>query len=475
MRQNHSKDTKSLEVLFPLWLFNPTQALLDPYNTENVFEYYLLENLACGLVRDSRKSPLGYEGCIADRFYQETPQSWTFHIKPLRWSDGSFVTQQEIIEWIDNLRKKDTRHIQFLKLATSVAYDDKTRNLKIIFPFDVDTSLLHEMSLADSSLIPTNFESRGWSKTVGPYAVSKWDSSNNILQLISNKFSPLYRSQMPQAVNLWWLKDANDRERLFKSIPVDVVMASPISNLPKTRELIQNAPQIFLCHPTSIGYFFFNHENKLSLVKENRLKFSAIIAKVREAIDHKLKGKIGTHRSIDQMMPEGFNGRLPSVPVIEDSSVHSLISITLRFPTVFAQWPEFCAELVRIFKADKINAKLEFEDFKPLSSDIFASLYVFQGNQNDPSGSWTFLTGAPQGKLNPWRSEYNQSYKRAFDLASISNKKANFENLHLEILKNAIAVPLLVGETRYLLSEKVDATEWNKFDARMRFYQLSWK
>lgn len=465
-----------LEVSFPLFLLSEEPRLLEPNNTETVFEYYLLENLACGLIRDSNNSAVGYEGCLAEKFYQKNPTTWVFELRKATWSDGSEVTESEIIEWINGLRNENKRHIKYLRLATTVNYDHKSRNLSIQFPFPVDSSLLHELSLADSGLLPTDFRISGWGKTSGPYSVKLWDKRRNILTLVANPYSSLFDAKMPQTLNLWWLSDHNKRDQLFKSVKVDVVMVPSITSLPKTNELIANAPQVFSSYPTTIGSFYFNHSNLDAVPLENRKKFAFVIADMRKIIDTSLAGQIGTHQSADQLIPEGFSGRLPTSPVVEVSPKGDALSrIKLRMPTAFSQWNNFEAELIKLFKTHGITVELEFEDFKALDNEVFASLYFFQGNQANASGSWSFLVSEPHGKLSSWLPYFEDKYEAAFDFRSLDSQFENFQKLHWEVLESAFAVPVMVGQVRYLMSDRVDFSKWNKFDSRMRFYQLSWK
>jgi len=54
-----------VKVLFPTKFLIPSNALLNPHNTETIWEYYLLENLSCGLVLDDSRSPDGFRGCLS--------------------------------------------------------------------------------------------------------------------------------------------------------------------------------------------------------------------------------------------------------------------------------------------------------------------------------------------------------------------------------------------------------------------------
>jgi MarR-like DNA-binding transcriptional regulator SgrR of sgrS sRNA len=468
------KVDRAVQILFPVVLLKPGPDLLDPDNTETIWEYYLLENLSCGLVRDSKFSANGYEGCIAERFYQEDDNTWVFNIRQLQWSDGSQVTAQEVLTWIESLRSSSKRHIRFLKLADKVDFDEHSKQLKIHFPFKMDTMILHELSLADSGLLPTAFIEKGWGKTIGPYSVEEWTGST--LKLVANKFSPLYRPEMPQKAVLTKLADPRQRAQIFKSIDLDIVPLSATSNPKNASLVLPNAPQIWTSHPMAISFFYFNSKSKLAQNLANRNEFAAIVSEFRPQVLELTKEVLPCVPET-QLVPDGFSGRLDSVHSPSQAARGDLKHIKIKLDNVHKESGALLDGLKATFKNHGIDLEFNFSDKGALAfeSDEFAGVYGFLGNQLDASGSWAFLAGPPNGPLSPWMHEYKPIYDKIFHSNDIKDRQKNLKILHQEVLEKVIAVPLMVGSQRYLLSEKIDASRWNQFDSRLRIYDLQWK
>lgn len=461
--------SSEFRVHFPLSVLKSDQSLLDPNNTETVWEYYLLENLSCGLVRDSKASPSGYEGCIAERFYQESPEKWTFQLRSLYWSDGSKVLESEIKFWIDSLRSEEKRHIKILKHALSVVYEEEERLLKLHFPFPVGNEVIHEFSLADAGFFPKDFKSHGWGKTIGPYVVTEWSSERLNLRLKANPYSPLFRKEMPDSVELFLLNDLKERALLFSRIPVDVLPVSPLAAPSVVNEVIKNVPRIYECHPSQILFFYFNFGSNEARSIEVRNLFTYAIKKAQE--NNRLHQSY-SYSAESQMIPEGFQGRLPSVHFGYEPSVGLLKKIKVNILNSFKEFGPLLDNLKNAFSEMGIVVEFTFSNSPNFNQGEIAAAYMFVGNPLDSSGSWSFLTGAPHGVLSPWVSEFKNEYERAFKHGSIESRKDQLLLLHQKVLEQKLAVPFLIGKQRYFLSDRVNAERWNAFDSRLRLYDL---
>jgi len=113
-----------------------------------------------------------------------------------------------------------------------------------------------------------------------------------------------------------------------------------------------------------------------------------------------------------------------------------------------------------------------YSDSNELAATSLLGIFNFVGNQLDPSGSWSFLFSKPHGVLSNWEPEVRAEFKAANQESTGMEKEQNLEKLHFKVLSQFIAVPIYVGSNRYFLSERVDASKWNKFDSRLRLYQL---
>lgn len=462
----------TLKILFPVILLKEGPVLLDPDNTESIWEYYLLENIACGLVRDSKFSATGYEGCLADRFYQENPNTWVFHIPERKWSDGTIVTTGEILNWIESLRQDSKRHIKYLKLADKIAFVETERNLKIHFPIEMDSTILHELSLADSGLFPSDYKTAGWSKTVGPYFVKSWSYSEGTLLLTANKYSPLFKEEIPKDVDLSKLKDPSLRNQIFKTLHVDVVPIGAGASLKIIKTVLPNAPQIWTSHPMSFSFFYFNIKNKYSLDVHYRHLFAAAVNDVRSYITA-LADPDNPLYPEDQMIPSGFNGRLNSTPDLpKPLRFDKVLNIKVLLGTAFKEMPTLTKKMQHILLNYGFAVEFEYADRSTFNNDEFAGVYSFLGNQQDASGSWSFLAGPPHGVLSSWSKNFQEEYNQVFEATDLKNRQQHLQNLHEIILKKFIAVPFMIGTQRYLLSKNIDASNWNQFDARLRIYDI---
>src|SRR5690349_8556483 len=85
-----------LEVLFPLVYLTHSDRIIDPSDLKTDVEYYLLENLAVGLLRDSMDGSSGYGPALATAWRQASERRWEFDLrKDNRWSDGKPILGTE--------------------------------------------------------------------------------------------------------------------------------------------------------------------------------------------------------------------------------------------------------------------------------------------------------------------------------------------------------------------------------------------
>lgn len=470
--KKESMSEPALKILFPVSLLKEGVELLDPDNTETIWEYYLLENISCGLVRDSKFSATGYDGCLADRFYQENSKTWVFHIPERKWSDGTVITSNEIIGWIESLRTGSKRHIKYLSSSEKITFSETERVLKIHFPFEMDTTILHELSLADSGLFPANYKTAGWSKTVGPYFVESWNFADSALALSANKYSPLFNNEMPKKAILTKLKDPASRNQIFKTIHFDVVPIVASANLKNTKMVLPNAPQVWSSHPMDISFFYFNYNNEKTHSDSRRQLFAMAVEELRGYITSLIDAD-SPFLPEDQMIPKGFSGRLDSTPRLSNpSKTNNTINIKLLLGTRFKEMPKLTEKMKSVFLNYGFNIDFEYADRSSFKSDEFAGIYSFLGNQQDASGSWSFLAGPPHGPLSSWSKEFQKDYDQVFNIADLKNRQKHIQSFHEVILNKYIAVPFMVGTQRYLLSESIDASNWNQFDSRIRIYDI---
>jgi MarR-like DNA-binding transcriptional regulator SgrR of sgrS sRNA len=193
-----SSDRRELNVIFPLRVLRPDSKLLNPQNTETTYEYYLLENLGAGLVRDEVDSANGYRGLIAESWVQVDPRTWVFTIrKDFRWSDGSTLTGEQLVAHFEELKRRRGRHLVNLARLAKAQFDRSKRALTLRFSQKTNESVLHELSLADAGVIHPRGD---WTITSGPYVVKEYRPKERVLRLVANTYSPLLPETAPRTI-----------------------------------------------------------------------------------------------------------------------------------------------------------------------------------------------------------------------------------------------------------------------------------
>jgi hypothetical protein len=323
-------------------------------------------------------------------------------------------------------------------------------------------------------LVPPHYLTDGWKKTVGPYSVSSWSGLKELLRLKANPYSPLYSPDMPRSASLFFIPNLKTSFDLFKKIPVDIVAQSAIGNPELISNLRQSAGQEYVAHPTTIFFFYFNDRNTEARDIKNRQAFAQVIYDYQQQSKVLLEEKYGWNLET-QMVPEGFTGRLTSLPTSSESGVALPKKVEITIPDYFKDFPLFYTGLTSAFAKHNVELKIRFGGRKIDGNESLAGIYLFVGNQLDPSGSWSFLMTPPYGMLAPWLNDVRASFDAVFSGEQMDIRPQKLEQLHSEVLKDYLAIPFAVGSTRYFLSPRVDASRWNRFDSRLRIYELRWK
>src|SRR5690606_23548611 len=105
--------------------------------------------------------------------------------------------------------------------------------------------------------------------------------------------------------------------------------------------------------------------------------------------------------------------------------------------------------------------------------NVFASVASFLGNQRDPLSSWRFLYGE-QGPLHPFYFEVSQLFEEIMKSKGLRRRDLLLE-LHRKTLEEAYAVPFVAERDAMLASHRVDLSDLNPFDMRLRFFEMKWK
>ncbi len=466
---------KRLRVFFPFKHLKADSTIIDPSNTASVYEYYLLENLGAGLVRDDVSDVRGYTGLLASHWEQLSPKHWAFVLKNgLKWSDGSDITSEQIRSHFEILKHRPSRHLLNLKNLDRVKYDPTKNTLHFHFKKITNVSLLHELSLADAVLIDHTNKTPNWKVTSGHYSVEDYNPGAKTLDLRINPNCPGFQSDSPARVQLFDVTPSNDTSKLFSDVETDIYSINDLPLSPERKALILRAPQHLLGQPSLLFFWKFNPTHPLVGDLNARRELADIIAQSFKGL------RIGDEVSYyAQLVPPGYQGTVPKFefPRAKTSALKGK-RIFLRFRPAFQYLTREIEKLKALAKERSIDLKLAFDAFtanEVADASEFARVQGFKGNQKDSIGSWSFLYTKDKGDLSPFLTQAKSLIDKALVAESENNKVAALSDLHRFSLENAFAVPFVVYKEHIMTSNRVDLGYWNRFDLRLRFYDVRWK
>ncbi len=470
---NSPKDSKILRCVFPFKHLKKDPTLIDPANTVSIYEYYLLENLGVGLIRDDVSDPRGYKGVLSSHWEQVSPTHWSFTLREgIKWSDGTDITPHEVVERFQTLKTTKSRHLLNLSRLKKVEFDPKSNSVNFYFRESTNDSFLHELSLADAVLVSPRNLTQDWKVTSGPYFVSKYITDAKTLELTANSFSPLASAESPGKVLLFDLPESSTSE-LFKTIDADIYSIAVLPFSKERKDLIARAPSHTFGQPTLIYYWEFNPENPLTKDLSARKELASLTAEVFKSFS---VGKDVAYYS--QLVSKGYSGVLDSFEVKgTDTNRLQGQEILLRFRPPFKYLTTEIEELKAAAVKRGIKLVVAFDAFTPeekADTREFARLQGFKGNQKDSVGSWSFLFSG-KGALSPFKEPSEKYLNEVLDSVADAQKSQALLKLHRFVLENAFVVPFLVQTEHIMTSKRINLTRWNPFDLRLRFYDVAWQ
>jgi len=281
---------------------------------------------------------------------------------------------------------------------------------------------------------------------------------------------------MPQNLVLFPSPTSVSRNLFFKEKIFDLVLLTAPTNIIAAEEIASAKPRIWESHNINSLFFIFNSKNPLTSNLMARKEFALIIAEFRKSVEILTEGLIPFIPET-QIIPFGFRGRIaddflmnqqPETIKISQIAKKTLI---IKFPAALQHRKVFFEKLKELFMRYEVQLEARFND-AAIQDDEFAHLTSFLGNQNDPSGTWSFLTDENFGSLKDWQDLYEEEYDKAFNSNFRDERDKAFSALQLKILNEYLLVPLMIGKQRYLHQNFLDLSKLNRFDARMRFFDM---
>ena len=457
------KEPNRLTVAFPIDLLRTDRRILDPENTQTVIEYYLLENISEGLVRDSPQSVTGYEPAIARSWERLSPRRWALDLDPgFKWSDGSPVTPKQVAAHLNRISDGRHRHLIYLKKLRNV--DISGHRLVLNFGAPVNDGLLHELSLADAFLLHSRNLQGDWSIGAGPYVIDSFSPGKHLL-LRRNPLSPR-SAQAPESVSLIQIP-WKDRPRMFKDQGVDLYRANGPHFSRANQPILSAAPASYRGYPTNIYYLSFTPASPLAKNASQRRRIAAIVKSALSGI--RLPGLAPEQ----QLVPQGFTGTLPpkASPSARPSASPLPKSLAINLWPSFRSVPQMEQALLKKFAAEGTALTVSYEDDE--HADI--EMHSFIGNQRDSLGSWAFLLSPGQGELRDARRKVEKAIDAATSTDDPRVREALLKEIHMTLISEAFAIPLFVEPNIFLHTPRIDLSRISRFDMRLRFYDVRWR
>lgn len=459
---------KTLRVGFPLWVLRQDQRILDPNNTELVYHYYLLENLAVGLVRDSSQSPSGYAPGLAQSWEHPSPTRWIFHLRPgAAWSDGSAIEPGMIAAHLESLARDKHRHIVYLKNLRSATV--QANDVILDFSAPTNDGLIHELGLADAALLHPDNLTKGWSVTSGPYAVDVYEPGKRlVLRRNAHHSEPI---DYPEEVELvpFTMDTIGD---FFDTVDIDLLKVPIPTFRGANPKILSKAPQVLKGYPTWIYYFHFNPAKPLWRDAQARRDF---LLAVEDSLEGFAYSDLKRER---QLIPEGYSGRLNGRDISKGSPSGRLKGKRLKVNLLpsFSDGAPIREALASGFSRAGVTLDFNFaSERKPSGDDSDVQMSQFTGNQSDAMGSWQFMFSPDHGDLTHYRPEVEHLFGKIMAADSKANREVGLRELHEHILTEAYAVPLFIEPGLIAASKRVDLSRINTFDMRLRFHEVQWK
>ena len=479
LQQAMRRPDLTLRVLIPVqFLISNNKLNVKPENLSSTFQYYLLENLAVGLVRDSASDPRGYVGGLAETWRRNGPKNWIFKLRnDLRWSDGSHIEGQEIALHLKSLSGRGSRHLQRMKHLVDAVYNGQVQEIEVSFDTEMGVEILSELSLADASLVSAANVDGDWTITSGAYSLPRASlAPEGPIDMVANAHSSMISPASPTKIQLWWPTNLDDLTTAFEHGKVDLFVTITHIFTRRQQAMIKQAPHQFRGHPNLLYYLAFND----FLGQQD----TPLRRQIAEAFDQALQGFVspaGLNREL-QFVPEGFAGRLGNDrPKSQHSGgPSSLLSgrvLSIRLAPQMKELVGFDAVLSQVEKRLGCQIKVEYKSMSEHSAaDKFQlSLWTFKGNQADPLGSWSFLFSSDKGQALAGFSQFAKPYLDAARIQTGADFQATMSQLHRKAIDDAWGIPLFNEIAIALGSDRVDLSSFNPIDMRQRYYSLSIK
>lgn len=439
--------SNKIKILFPTQLLKPAPTFVSATDTNTVFEYYLLENLAIGLLRDDLSEPDGFTPMLAKSWFKKN-NSWFFVIREdLKWSDGSFITLIQVYEHFKKLAKLETRHLKYIQKVAEIKKNEEKNTIEFIFKSEPPDNFLDELALSDAVITRNDQEdNNSWKKVSGPYFIKRFSDGKLFLQ--KNKYFDLYKDY-PEEVELSVPENLDD---INKKVTYDLTKESAMPFTKAWINMSERFDKILSGSYSSVYFFSFKSD---AWTEESRRGFSLKIQKVFRNLNLPSAFKLD-----NQIVPIGLPERVISLPVVNEVEFDR--QITLLVPSAIESIPGFKSGIYKVFG----------ENVKVISDPVLksdAELLIFRANHKESIGNWSFLLTGP---LKIFSKELNPLLEKAVNASRKEERILALKDLNYNVLEKNYLAPVMWSRPRYFYSDRFSLKKWNKFDLRLRIYLI---
>lgn len=447
---------------------------INPQKTDTILQYYLVENMALGLVRDVYVDGKLYGPAISDKWQRNGIYEWKFYyLKQKYWSNGTPITPEQIIDNLVRLSQVKSFHLQILKSMKNIEWLEKEKAFSLFFKNSVGEELLHELSLADAVLIHPEDHLK-WKITSGPYFLDFQDFDTKKLILKSNVFLESFFPGRPQRVEVieapFEIMDNNPNYDDMKNI--DLVTLGVYAHQKPIRWSL-NKNYLYKVFPSSLVYFFgFNPDNLKAV--DNKLRYC--LAQAVKEFQVILPEYPSYMSKETQMLPVGYSGRVRNAESIDGFNIDCETSISTNDNIVVVS-KKFSLSPLYSFMAQVLNKygfKIKTADTLETSDGPMplAIIRAFKGNQKDALSSWSFLLQYRPYGLSLFSDNLKSKYDQIVATEKSEKREILLEDFHREVLENNFLIPLFKEATVYIHKSHLSLENWNPFDSRVRFYEI---
>jgi ABC-type oligopeptide transport system substrate-binding subunit len=324
----------------------------------------------------------------------------------------------------------------------------------------IPKDLLHELSLAESLVLHPQNREGDWSVTSGAYFVTEQDREH-----VRLSYNPHFLTEID-------IKTVDITNGFKEKIGIDVRKRPTYSVAEDVETLSKNYDVIWRGNASIIHYFYFNPQHPLVKDKNRRKAFARLVHEAFIDLPYK---DILKH---EQFIPNGYTGGLKKTPIFSDANLRSFQDDSLLifldkymvglFPDLLTASFERYQIPLKLFFIDQQKTK-EFQE----KEIFFAQADCFIGNQRDPLSSWRFLYGEG-GRLHLFYPQVKHLFE-ALASATGDTRKTLLQELHKLTLEEVYAIPFAAERDAMLASDRVDLSNINPFDMRLRYFEMKWK